>query len=216
MAACGSGSDKADTVGGGHHDEKAANAFGHAGDLLTPARIGAVLPSAKDVGKGWTRDPSEENNDEQSSDKVTPKSCESFSNSDDWTGKPDAKNEHYFKKDDFGPFFFTSIESYKEPVTEAAMNKVVDMLGRCSTTTSIDKDGNKSTMSLTPLDFPNLGQQSFAMHMDVKAMFPVAADIAVIRIGHNMYTVGYMAIGATAKNTAVMEKLAQQTIDRLK
>jgi hypothetical protein len=56
------------------------------------------------------------------------------------------------------------------------------------------KEGVKTEMTLSPLSFPNLGDQSLAVRMNEKIEgMDVVADFVFVATGHN--TVSFMAAG---------------------
>lgn len=217
-SACGSGSDNAATVGG-HGGHKNAAEFGAAGRLLTRAEIESVLPTIADL-TGWKRDTENEKSDiAGTGDEGTtyqPARCKAFGETDDWAGRPSVKGVHDFKQDDFGPFLGTSIATYDDVVPADTLGDFGAQLAKCRTMTSIDKDGSHTTITASGLDFPNLGEKTFAVHMDANASgFPLAIDVAAIQIGHNVITVSYGGLGKGKQDTSLMAKVAKQIVGGL-
>jgi hypothetical protein len=195
--------------------DAADHSFDEAGRLLTAAEIEAALPTLRDLPRGWTRDPESEN-DEDDSGTITPARCDDMfsriSGVDDATSQVDRA----FKADEWGPFLSVQIGTYEAELADDVLGEMATALTACKQFTSVDEDGSKSKVRAESLSFPNLGEETLAVRMRMETeLVPVAMDVVVVHVGHNMVLLTHASLGGGSLDTKVMERIGRTTIERL-
>ena len=185
-----------------------------AGDQLSKAQIGRALLSVSDLPAGWTATPAED--DEESEDTVSPPKCKDVLDAlDETSTDAAAEGEANFNKGGpFGTILSQTISSYADPVDSSRVQKIADAFSNCPTFKSTDSDGEVSEITVSPMSFANLGDQTLAFAMTLESSgFAVSVNVAYVVIGHN---VGAMVNGGLAgADGAQLEKLAKQAITKL-
>ncbi len=91
---------------------------------------------------------------------------------------------------------------------------IADAFSECPTFTSTDSDGEVSEVTVSPMSFSNLGDQTLAVAMTLESsMFTVSVNVAYVVIGHNV--VAMVQGGIAGVDGAELEKLTKQAIGKL-
>lgn len=198
-------------------DQDEDDEFDRAGRLLSSDEIAAALPTVKDLPKTWARDTESENDeDDDDEDTIEPERCEELFGDDLDELDPEAEATRAFKADDFGPFLSVDVATYEEEVPDDLLDEIAAALSECKEFTSTDSDGEQSTAKAEALSFPNLGEETLAVRMTIETeIFPVAIDLAMVRIGHNMVLLSNASIGGGELDAKLLEKLGRETVMRL-
>jgi hypothetical protein len=188
---------------------------------LTKAQATSALPPASVIGKGWKVTKNSTSTTGSSKDKVTPAACAVlFADLDaDWVGKPVAKAERSYTAGQFGPYASSTVSSRATAAPAGAFDAIAAALSKCPKFTSTDSKGAKTVYRVTPLKFPNVGDQTFAFALSATAgtkafSISLAAQFAVAIVGANTVSVTNAAFG-TKVPAGVTLKLMNATLARL-
>ncbi|MDR7253979.1 hypothetical protein J2X46_002969 [Nocardioides sp. BE266] len=185
-----------------------------AGDQLSKAQIGKALLTVSDLPAGWTATPAEE--EEESEDTVSPPKCKDVLDAlDETSTDAAAEGEANFNKGGpFGTVLSQTISSYADPVDSSRVQKIADAFSDCPSFDSTDSDGTVSKVTVSPMSFGNLGDQTLAFAMTLESSaFTVSVNVAYVVIGHNV--VAMVNGGLAGADGAQLEKLAKQAITKL-
>lgn len=185
-----------------------------AGDQLTKAQIKDALLTVADLPAGWTATPAEEEDD--SEDKVSPAKCQEVLDAlDDKSTDAAAKGEANFNKGGpFGTIMSETISSYADAVDGDVVQDIADAFSTCPSFTSTDSDGEVSKVTVSPMSFANLGDQTLAVAMTFESStFTVTANLAYVVIGHNV--VAMINGGVAGADGAQLEKVTKKAIAKL-
>ena len=185
-----------------------------AGDQLSKAQIGKALLSVSDLPAGWTATPAED--EEESEDTVSPPKCKDVLDAlDDTSTDAAAEGEANFNKGGpFGTILSQTISSYDETVDSSRVQEIADAFSDCPNFSSTDSDGEVSKVTVSPMSFGNLGDQTLAFAMTLESsMFTVSVNVAYVVVGHNV--VSMVHGGLAGADGAQLEKLAKQAITKL-
>jgi hypothetical protein len=184
------------------------------GDQLSKAQIGKALLTVSDLPAGWTATPAEE--EEESEDTVSPPKCKDVLEAlDETSTDAAAEGEANFNKGGpFGTVLSQTISSYSEPVDSSRIQEIADAFSDCPSFNSTDTDGEVSKVTVSPMSFGNLGDQTLAFAMTLESSaFTVSVNVAYVVIGHNV--VAMVNGGLAGADGAQLEKLAKQAITKL-
>lgn len=185
-----------------------------AGDQLSRAQIRSALLSVSDLPAGWALTPDEE--DDESEDSVSPAKCEDVLDAldDDSTDAAAEAEANFNKGGAFGTILSESISSYDDVVDANVVQDIADAFSECPTFTSTDSDGEVSKVTVSPMSFANLGDQTLAVAMTLESsMFTVSVNVAYVVVGHNV--VAMVQGGIAGADGAQLEKLTKQAIMKL-
>lgn len=188
---------------------------GELGEPLTREQIDAALLRVQDLPSGWSKQKNEP--DDESEDTIEPRRCQEVIEALDegFEAEPAHEGETTFNKGGpFGTTFVHSIATYEEQIDPDAAQEIADAFGSCPEFTSTDAEGTKSDISVSPMSFDNLGDQTLAFAMTVNSEgFEVSLNIAMVFKGHNIST--FFSGGITGADGAELEKLARSGMKRL-
>lgn len=162
--ACGSDSDnKADTVEGGSGTASAPS-DDDGGDLESKLLTAADLPAGFEAGE--PSDGTDDEDEEESSDS----GCPEIDALDDDPAEEEIEIE--FERSDeeseTGQFVNQGIERYEsDDDADADFDKAVAAFQKCKTFSTTEDDGTKITGTFTPLSFPKLEDDTFAVRMEL-------------------------------------------------
>ncbi|SEC07495.1 hypothetical protein SAMN04489844_1627 [Nocardioides exalbidus] len=186
-----------------------------AGDQLSKAQIGKALLAVSDLPAGWTATPAEDE-EEESEDTVSPPKCKDVLDAlDETSTDAAAEGEANFNKGGpFGTVLSQTISSYAEPVDASRVQEIADAFSDCPSFNSTDSDGTVSKVTVSPMSFGNLGDQTLAFAMTLESSaFTVSVNVAYVVIGHNV--IAMVNGGLTGADGAQLEKLAKKAITKL-
>lgn len=185
-----------------------------AGQQLNKAQINKALLTVADLPGGWTASPADD--DDDSEDTVSPPKCQDVLDALDGTSTDAAaEGEANFNKGGpFGTILSQTISSYADEVDAGRVQKIADAFSDCPTFNSTDADGEVSKVTVSPMSFANLGDQTLAFAMTLEsAGFAVSVNVAYVVIGHNV--VSMVNGGLAGADGAQLQKLAKQAITKL-
>ena len=186
-----------------------------AGEPLTQKQINAALLRVQDMPSGWAKEKNEP--DDDSDDKIQPARCQEVMETLDkgTDDKPLHEGEVTFSNGGaFGTTFSESLSTFKDEIDDDAAQKIADAFGSCPEFTSIDSEGSKSKISLSPMSFANLGDQTLAFALTVNSEgFEIKLNLAMVVVGHNLAT--FFSGGLTGASGSELEKLARKGLERL-
>ena len=91
---------------------------------------------------------------------------------------------------------------------------IADAFSECPSFTSTDSGGEVSKVTVSPMSFANLGDQTLAVAMTFESStFTVSVNVAYVVIGHNV--VAMINGGIAGADGAQLEKLTEQAIAKL-
>jgi hypothetical protein len=177
---------------------------------LTKAQVTAALPTAKEMKpKGWKLTKASKN-PAKSKDKVSPPSCESlFSQIQPTLGKAVASAERDFQASALGPFVSVTISSYDKVPAAGAFSALAAAMSSCKTFTSTNAKGVKTKVTVAPLKFPNLGDQTFAERLTLRSRsggfnLTFIVDVALATKGANAVAVLNAGLGKLSYASATL------------
>ncbi|MCH1868772.1 hypothetical protein [Nocardioides sp. CFH 31398] len=185
-----------------------------AGEQLTEEQIQAALLTIEDLPSGWTKEASEE--DDESEDTIDPARCQEVLDAlDEGTGDPAVDGEADFSKGGpFGTFLNVTLSTYDEEVDEDAVQNISDAFTECPEFTTTDAAGEVSDVTVSPVSFANLGDQTLAVRMEfASSEFTIQVNVAYVVIGHNV--LAFLLGGVAGSDAAELEDLAGQAVDKL-
>lgn len=185
-----------------------------AGDQLSKAQIGKALLAVSDLPAGWTATPAED--EEESEETVSPPKCKDVLDAlDETSTDAAAEGEASFNKGGpFGTVLSQTISSYADPVDASRVQEIADAFSDCPSFNSTDSDGTVSKVTVSPMSFGNLGDQTLAFAMTLESSaFTVSVNVAYVVIGHNVMAM--VNGGLAGADGAQLEKLAKQAIAKL-
>lgn len=187
-----------------------------AGKRLTKKQIQAALLRVQDMPSGWAKEPNEPE-DEEDDGKIEPARCQEVLDALDegFEEEPAGEGEVTFSNGGaFGTLFNHSISTFEDEVDEDAAQKIADAFGSCPEFTEVDAEGTKSTYTVAPMSFANLGDQTLAFTLKADSDgFEVSLNMAMVMTGHNVST--FFSGGLTGSSGSELEKLARKGVRRL-
>lgn len=168
---------------------------------LTQADLEKALISLDDLPAGWAVRTGDEE-DEANKETYT-FLCQEYQK------KSIAKVSADFQKGQVGPFLMNSVVTY--PPGEAR-NQFADMLSavdQCATFTDT-QDGTTTEWTVTPISFPKLGEQSFAIRASSEFVLGfIEVDSVYIRIEDTITSIQYMVLGLQSIDSTQTEMFAR-------
>lgn len=209
-AACGGGDDE----GGQARTVEATTTT--EGDTPTSTSTTAATPDVAlaqivvqltDLPTGWSVSPPDD--DEEDDDTF----CEDMDPFNEIP--PQEEAESSFQQSDFGPFAASGASRYADDdEASSVMDLLTEMANKCQTFTETDEDGTETSYTITPLSFPNLGDDTFAFRMAGATPFgPINIDIASVRQGEIVISLVNGGLGQV--DSALTETLTRKMHDRL-
>jgi hypothetical protein len=131
---------------------------------------------------GWSVDPDNTLGDDgtNSDEVIRPARCDDlFNGLGDLTEDPTATSDVTFTAGALGPFLGVEVSSMPKEVPDDALSEVLKVLDSCPTF-KLDDGNEVSTLTASPLSFPNLGDESVAVRFNVTS---ASADFGFDLIG---------------------------------
>lgn len=126
--------------------------------------------------------------------------------------------EAEFTKGAFGPIISHVASTFKSGEAKDRFDQARTIFEGCPSWTETDEKGETVEYRLSPLSFPRLGDQAYAMRMDVKTGGAVAqADIVFVRRGDVIFLLGNTVggLGVAMVDSALTEQLARKAVEKL-
>jgi hypothetical protein len=190
-----------------------------AGDQLTSTQAKAALLTVADLPAGWASEKSTA--DDQSTSKIEPVACQTTY--DELTAPFDelaatsvgkgakVKEKATFSKD--LSVLEMQVSSFETNNRGDQIKNLGERLTKCAKMT-FTKKGVKTEMTLSPLSFPNLGDQSLAVRMNEKFEgMDAVGDFVFVATGHN--TVSLMTASLQPFPGTELEKIARSAMTKL-
>lgn len=172
-----------------------------------PAALDAVVLQLGDLPTGWSVSPPDE--EEDTSDDF----CDGADPFNEIAAQEEAESN--FEQSELGPFAASGASVYED---DDQAGEVLDLLAAvandCQSFTQVDEDGAEVEYTITPLSFPDLGDDTFAFRMSATTFIgPLALDMAAVREGSLVVTVIHGGFGAV--DSALTETLMRTMLDRV-
>lgn len=121
-----------------------------------------------------------------------------------------------FEMSQFGPRLHHYITAYPEGVAGEALEEMIEVSQSCLEWTTTE-NGNTMTWTLTPLSFPNLGDETFALRISTNLgiLGPIEIDSIFVRTGDVITAIAYTAIGPEGVDTTVTEELMRVALRKV-
>jgi hypothetical protein len=189
-----------------------------AGGRLDQQQAESALLTVRDLPSGWAVTPDEGDEEDDSEDTIEPERCQTVIDAlDDFGGAdPAAEADADFNKGGaFGTQLTQSIESYADEIDPDQLQDVADAFTECPEFTSTDAAGTVSRITVSPMSFANLGDQTaaFAMTFEEEEGFAVSLNIAMVVVGHNL--VSLLSGGLAGGDGAELEQIGRTAIAKL-
>lgn len=217
LAACGGGDDGSDgdrarTIA--VPSSAAAEApEGGGGQTLTEAQLEAALLTVPDLPTGYTAaaDDGDEEDDGDTAG-ANAECSERFEALGDAEGSV-ADAEANFEGG-LGVVLEQSLESFEdEDVLAQRFDDVVDVLSDCPSFTTTDDTGATTELTISPLSFPKLGDDTVALAVaGTSGGFDLRLNLVLVRLGRNAMN---LAQGGLTADAAVLEQVARTGLDKL-
>ncbi|HYG95076.1 MAG TPA: hypothetical protein VD859_15975 [Nocardioides sp.] len=186
-----------------------------AGKQLTQQQAEAALLSVNELPSGWAGTPPEE--EDESEDTIEPERCQVVIDSLDKLGEETAVAEadaEFNKGGAFGVQLSESISSYSDEVDPGWLESTADAFTECPQFTSTDSQGVISHVTVSPLSFANLGDQTVAFAMTYEQDdWTISVNIAMVAVGHNL--VSLFSGGIAGSDGAELEQFGRKAIAKL-
>lgn len=192
------------------------------GRVLTDEEAEAALPAVSSLPTGWSVDDSDDGAEDDADDlpdddEIEPAECKAIMEDmeDAWDEDPVGEADRDYMAGMLGPFMNVEINSFEEEVPEEAFGEVLTALETCKEFTSTE-DGVATTFTVSPLSFPNYGEESAAVRLSAESEgTAIALDLVMVRAGHNALNFIHMSLGGAADSAEALEQLAAETIAAL-
>jgi predicted small secreted protein len=175
---------------------------------LTEEQLRAALLTINDMPTGFTLDAT---NKKDSNSNF--QGCEQLAGLEQ---RSDTENgiDVSFTKGGFGPFVSESLGQKTEQGAKDALDKFANAFSACKTVRSIGSDGKAIELKLSPLSFPKLGDDTFALRMSGDAEgITVGFDVVVIRRSGVMILILNAGIGSP--DSAITETVARKALEKV-
>ena len=193
-----------------------------AGDQLTSTQAKAALLTVADLPAGWASEKSLVA-DDKSTSKIEPVACQTIYDElaatyDELAATSVGEEAKVKEKATFfqGSSFVIlemHVSSFETNNRGDQIKNLGERLTKCAKMT-FTKRGVKTEMTLSPLSFPNLGDQSLAVRMNQKIEgMDAVSDFVFVATGHN--TVSFMAAGFEPMPGTELEKIARAGMTKL-
>lgn len=172
-----------------------------------PAALDAVVLQLTDMPTGWSVAPPDEDDDD--SDDF----CDGADPFNEIEPKEDAESN--FQQSEFGPFASSGASIYEDDDQAGeVLDLLADMANDCQSFTQVEDDGTETEYTITPLSFPDLGDDTFAFRMSATTFLgPLTLDGVAVRDGDLVVTIVHGGIGAV--DSALTESLMRDMLDRV-
>lgn len=123
-----------------------------------------------------------------------------------------------FTKGGLGPFISETLGTYKSGEAKDAFDGARKLFEDCRTWTEPDKDGKTTEYKIAPLSFPKLGDQTYAIRMDIKGGgFVGQADLVFVRRGDTILLIGngIGGLGLATVDSTLTEQMARKADENL-
>jgi hypothetical protein len=119
-----------------------------------------------------------------------------------------------FSQGSFGPFLTQALTRFgSDAAASAALVSFRDFAERCQTYTTTEDDGSTSTATLSPLSFPDLADDTYALRLTVEAALPLSGDVIVVRQGRVLMLLAHVGIGSI--ESSVTEDVTRRAVEKL-
>lgn len=173
-------------------------------------RLGGALLTIEDMPTGWTVSPADEDDDDE-----TPIcGIESGAFGDEALDRLTAN----FQQSELGPFLAQIIDRFAEGEAKGIMTEFGDAFGSCTEFVDVDEDGEETSWRLSPLSFPNIGDETFAFRMSttVAILGFVELDFVVWRRGDVVEVIGHVSTGFEGIDSEQTESFVRRADDKLR
>jgi hypothetical protein len=168
---------------------------------LTQADLEKALISLDDLPAGWAVR-TEDEEDEANKETFT-FLCQEYQK------KSIAKASADFQKGQVGPFLMNSVVTYPPGEAESQFADMLSAVDQCATFTDT-QDGTTTEWTVTPISFPKLGEQSFAIRASSEFVLGfIEVDSVYIRIGDTITSIQYMVLGLQSIDSTQTEQFAR-------
>lgn len=216
LTACGSDEPTSTTDPGNAPAEQTAEAPAPEPEPLTQAELQAALVTLDDLPTGYSPDEVSEDDDDTEFESDNPECKDRYALLEDFGDDADVEAEVAFAQEPA-----TTVEhswgTYSTSGEElsAQFAAIESVVAECSQGRIISTDGTPPLdVTFTPISFPKLGDDSFAMNGEVSTDgFTVALTLAFVRVGQNVQTVFQGGLGQS--DPELVAKVAQLGVERL-
>jgi uncharacterized protein YceK len=182
------GADSSSTTTTSAADEKPSSTTTTEAEQLTEADLAALLLDTADLPPGWAAEDSSPDDDDDSGDIA----CPAGQGIDEVEG-PEAEAE--FSKGQLGPFALQSVIAPDD--AELGMVQTVESLDLCigSTWDVPDEDGSITTLTMSALSAPQVGDESAGYRLiGQRADGNFTMDVVVVRVGDVLTMFGGLSL----------------------
>lgn len=174
---------------------------------LTQADLEKALLSLDDLPAGWAV---RTENEEDEADKETYTFlCQEYQK------QSIAKVNADFQKGQVGPFLVNSVVTYPPGEAESQFVAMLSAVDQCATFTDT-QDGTTTEWAVTPISFPKLGDQSFAIRASSEFVLGfIEVDSVYIRISDTVTSIQYMVLGLQSIDSTQTEQFARMAEKKL-
>ncbi len=164
-----------------------------------------VVLQLSDLPTGWSAAPAEEDDDESFCDGRDP-----FNEIE-----PQDEAESTFQQSELGPFVVSAASRYSDDAEAAeVLDLLADVAEACQSFSVTEDDGSETEYTITPLSFPELGDDTFAFRMSATTVLgPITLDLAAVQEGPIVVSVGNGGLGSA--DGELTEALMRTMVDRL-
>jgi hypothetical protein len=175
---------------------------------LTQAALEKALISLDDLPAGWAVRAGEDKGDEANKETFT-FLCQEYQR------KAIANASVDFQKAQLGSFLLHSVTAYPPGEAGDQFAKMRSAVDQCATFKDT-QDGTTTDWTVTPISFPKLGDQSFAIRLSSEfALGIIEVDSVYIRIGDTITSLQYMVLGLQSIDSTQTELFARLAEEKL-
>jgi hypothetical protein len=178
---------------------------------LTSAALDQALLKIEDMPTGWTVDTTTSSSNSASSGACGVRNA---------LQRPErlTSADSQFTKGSLGPNLSETLTVYQAGTAKRVWDEVTAVLKTCTEYTSTNADGTTITFKLTPLSFPKLGDDTFALRLtaDVALFGSASVDAIYVRYGDVFLTVVHLSIGLTSVDTTLTEQVVRKAEAKLR
>jgi hypothetical protein len=181
--------------------------------VLSQEQLEQALLTVTDLPTGYTQgDPGRDDDTPTQSDDPE---CAARFDAVDASGKQAVTTaEASFEGPGLGTLLEQSLASFDDEARlRERLTTVTELLSECPAFTMTDAGGVESTVSISPLSFPALGDETVALGLAIETpQLPLRLNLVVTRVGNHLQTV-YQ--GGLAADAAALEQAARKGTEKL-
>jgi hypothetical protein len=122
-----------------------------------------------------------------------------------------AKVQTDFQQSELGPFFIEELVQTAPGAAQPALDAIAAAVKNCPPQTQTQDDGTTETLTVTPLPFPTIGDQSVALRLKIDgAILPISAVLVIERRKDTVAELAILSLGLGSADNVLLDQLARK------